>query len=249
MDIEDRFEAAELDRRLWLPYYLPQWSSRQAASARYSVDGGALRLRIEEGQAEWCPEFDPGVRVSSVQTGVLSGPPGSTIGQHQFRTGLAVREEQRATALFLALHGRVEIRARVTADPNCMAALWMIGYEDEPQRSAEICVMEIFGRDVFSDHTLVGMGIHPFRDPDLNDDFTRERVAIDARETHTYGIQWTENAIAYLVDGRVIRDSRQSPGYPMQVMLGIYQFGNPQPTGSYPKEFVIERFRASGLRS
>ena len=28
-----------------------------------------------------------------------------------------------------------------------MVALWLIGYEDEPDRSGEICVCEIFGRD------------------------------------------------------------------------------------------------------
>ena len=45
-----------------------------------------------------------------------------------------------------------------------MVALWMIGYEDPPERSAEICVCEIFGREVGVDHALVGMGVHPLGD-------------------------------------------------------------------------------------
>ena len=47
----------------------------------------------------------------------------------------------------------------------------MIGYEDEPDRSAEICVFEIFGRDVRRDGAAVGMGVHPFGDPRITDDF------------------------------------------------------------------------------
>jgi hypothetical protein len=38
-EFEDRFEGPELDARKWLPHYLPQWSSRERASARYEVGG------------------------------------------------------------------------------------------------------------------------------------------------------------------------------------------------------------------
>ena len=247
MNIEDSFEAAELDSRLWLPYYLPQWSSREAARARFAVGGGALRLRIDEGQPEWCPEFDAGVRVSSLQTGVFAGPLHSAVGQHRFRPHLVVREEQKPLALVTPKYGHVEIRARAVDALDCMVALWMIGYEDEPDRSGEICVMEIFGRDVHRDHTIIGMGIHPFADPSLRDDFTRERVGIDARDAHTYAVDWTEGAVRYLIDDTVVRESTQSPAYPMQMMLGIYQIGNPQRPGAYPKEFVVERFRVDGV--
>ena len=42
IEVEDRFERDVLDERLWLPYYLPHWSSRQASAARYDVGGGRL---------------------------------------------------------------------------------------------------------------------------------------------------------------------------------------------------------------
>jgi hypothetical protein len=42
----------------------------------------------------------------------------------------------------------------------------MIGHEDEPEHSAEICICEIFGRDVAAEGAMVvGMGLHPFGDP------------------------------------------------------------------------------------
>ncbi len=57
-EFEDRFEGEALDRRRWLPYYLPQWSSRERSAARYALRDGTLRLRIERDQPPWCPELD-----------------------------------------------------------------------------------------------------------------------------------------------------------------------------------------------
>ncbi|MDQ3182041.1 MAG: hypothetical protein M3Q62_00565 [Actinomycetota bacterium] len=37
----------------WIPYYLPQWSSRERSAARYEVGGGRLRLLIEAKQQPW----------------------------------------------------------------------------------------------------------------------------------------------------------------------------------------------------
>ena len=148
LEFEDAFDADELDGRWWVPYYLPQWSSRERSAARYEVGGGRLRLLIEADQEPWCPELDGQVRVSSLQTGVFAGPVGSRVGQHRFNPEAVVRAAQEDVKLYTPLYGRIELRARVTDDPRCLSALWMIGYEDEPERSAEICVCEIFGRDV-----------------------------------------------------------------------------------------------------
>ncbi len=56
----------------------------------------------------------------------------------------------------------------------------MIGFEDEPTHSAEICICEIFGRDVGS-LDRVGMDVHPFGDPAIRDEFAAETVGNDAR--------------------------------------------------------------------
>jgi hypothetical protein len=135
------------------------------AAARYDVGGGRLRLRIDHDQAPWCPEWDGEVRVSSLQTGVFSGPLGSRIGQHRFHPDAVVREPQEERRLYTPHHARIEVRMTALADPACMAALWLIGFEDAPERSAEICVCEIFGRDVTPDEARVGMGVHSVRRP------------------------------------------------------------------------------------
>src|SRR6266545_4573196 len=174
LEFEDRFEGDALDGRRWLPYHLPHWSSRERSAARYELGGGLLRLLIEEDQPAWCPELDGEVRVSSLQTGAFAGPVGSAVGQHRFNPEAVVREAQPNVRLYTPLYGRVELRAKASADPCAMVALWMIGYEDEPERSAEICVCEIFGRDVGPDQAKVGIGVHPFGDPRIVDDFSRE---------------------------------------------------------------------------
>ncbi|MFC6576589.1 glycoside hydrolase family 16 protein [Planomonospora parontospora] len=250
LEFEDLFEGDRLNEGRWMPYYLPQWNGRAASAARYEVGGGRLDLLIEEDQPPWYPEREGGLRVSSLQTGVFAGPLGSTVGQHGRGSGMAVREEQRAVRLYTPQYGLIELRARAIDDPRSMVALWMIGYEDEPERSAEICVCEIFGRDVGPDTVRVGMGLHPFGDPAITDDFTVETLPIDAREFHVYAAEWTPERVSFLVDGRHVRTVRQSPRYPMQLMLNIYEFPEaperdtpPAPEHPYPKRFTVDYVR------
>jgi glycosyl hydrolase family 16 len=250
LEFDETFAGEELDTSRWLPYYLPHWSTRDRAAARYEVGGGELRLLIEADQRPWCPEFDGDVRVSSVQTGEFAGPVGSAIGQHRFHPAAVVREAQSNVRLYTPQYGRIELRAKAVDDPRAMVALWMIGYEDRPERSAEICVCEIFGRDVAADRAGVGVGLHPFGDPQIVDDFSRETVEIDAREFHEYAAEWTPNDVAFFVDGERIKRVDQSPAYPMQLMLGIYELpaaAGEEPARAYPKVFTVGHVRGYRL--
>jgi hypothetical protein len=245
LEFEDTFDGDDLDTARWLPYYLPHWSSRERSAARYVVREGLLRLRIEEDQQPWCPELDGDLRVSSLQTGELAGPVGSTVGQHRFSDAAVVREEQLPVRLYTPLYGRIELRARANDDPRAMVALWMIRY-DQPERSSEICVCEIFGREMGEDDALVGVGVHPFGDERIVDDFSKARVAIDARNFHVYAAEWTPDGVEFSVDDTVIKNVDQSPDYPMQLMLNIYEFPG-EPTGPYPKDFVVDYVRGYRL--
>jgi hypothetical protein len=217
----------ELFKIRWLPYYLPHWSSRERSAARYDVHDGTLTLRIDADQEPWCPELDGATRVSSLQTGTRDG-------QHRFHPDAVVREPQEEQRLYLPHYGRIELQARASADPRTMVALWLIGFEDEPHRSAELCICEIFGRDL----ATVGMGLHPFGDPAIVDDFERVPVSVDLRESHVYAADWQPGAVTFSIDGETVKTSAQSPDYPLQLMLGLYEF---EPGGEYPKTFVVER--------
>jgi len=158
-----------------------------------------------------------------------------------------VREEQENVRLYTPHYGRIEALARATDDPRSMVSLWMIGYEDEPERSAEICVFEIFGRDVGAREAKAGMGVHPFGDPQITDEFAAEPLPIDAREFHVYAADWTPERVTFSVDGEHVKTVEQSPSYPMQLMLGLYEFpdesGGGAREGPYPKEFVVDYVR------
>jgi Glycosyl hydrolases family 16 len=245
LEFEDTFDGDDLETTHWLPYYLPHWSSRERSAARYVVRDGLLRLRIEEDQKPWCPELDGELRVSSLQTGELAGPVGSTVGQHRFSDAAVVREQQPTVRLYTPLYGRIELRARANDDPRAMVALWMIRY-DEPERSSEICVCEIFGREMGEDSALVGVGVHPFGDERIVDDFSKVRVEIDARDFHVYAVEWTPDDVTFFVDDTVIKTVDQSPDYPMQLLLNIYEFPG-EPSGPYPKEFIVDYVRGYRL--
>lgn len=240
---EDSFDGDRLDESLWYPYHLPQWSSREQAGARWRLADGELRLVVEEDQPPWCPELDGTTRVSSLQTGVRSGPVGSTVGQHRFTDRAVVREEQPTRRLLTPTYGLIEMRARAEIDAHAMVALWMIGDEDEPEHSAEICVAEIFGRGVTDDSIGVGMGVHPFGDAAITDDFEVVTLPLDLRDFHEYAAEWTADRVDFFVDGSRVRTVPQAPGYPMQLMLGVYEFpteDGPARPGTYPQTFVVD---------
>jgi Glycosyl hydrolases family 16 len=222
-----------------VPYYLPQWSSRARSAARYEVADGQLTLLIDADQEPWCPELDGEVRVSSLQTGVFAGAVGSPVGQHRFHPAAIVREAQESVRLYTPQYGRIEVRLRAPGDPRTMVALWLIGYEDEPHRSGELCVCEIFGRDVGSGEARIGLGIHPFGDPRLNDDFEAVPLPIDATDFHEYAAEWEPGRSRFFVDGRVVHEVGQAPDYPLQLMLGLYRFSE----GEGEHEFVVDWVR------
>src|SRR5215813_11180842 len=112
VSFRDDFEGHDLDLSVWIPHYLPQWSSRADSAARYRVTGSELRLSIPPEQGLWCPaEHDGPLRVSGIQSGVFSGEVGSTIGQQPFREGAVVREYQPAQWGWTPEYGLIEVRA------------------------------------------------------------------------------------------------------------------------------------------
>ncbi len=186
------------------------------------------------------------MRASSLQTGLFAGPLGSPVGQHRFAPATVVREEQEAVRLYTPRYGSFEIRARVSDDAAAMGALWMLGYEDAPEQSAEICVLEVFGRSVRPDRADVGMGVHPFGDPRITDEFAAHTLRVDARELHVHAVEWTREDVAFSVDGEPVTTVHQSPDYPMQFVLDVYALPEPDrapPAGPSPGELVVDWFR------
>ena len=232
--IDEHFAGPDLDPAVWTPSYLPAWSSRAASRATYALGPDGLVLSLPPEHPRWCPDLhEEPLRVSAVQTGNASGPVGSTQGQQPFRPGLVVREEQPPTWGYTPAGGSLEVRCRADVGPGSMFSAWLVGLEQDPAECGEICVVEVFGSTCVDGHAAVGHGIHPFRDPALHEEFAAPRLALDVARWHTYGIRWGTDGTTFLLDGEELHRSPQAPAYPLQLIIGLFDFPR-QVTGTGP---------------
>jgi hypothetical protein len=222
----DDFAAADLDRSVWLPHYLPAWSSRAATKAAYAVRDSALILTIPPGHPRWCEVDHPEpLRASGVQSGNFSGPVGSSIGQQRFRDGLTVTEAQQRFEGWLPSAGTVVVRCRMSLSPRSMAAMWLAGFEERPDDAGELCVVEVFGRSVEAGRSAeVGVGVKQVHDGRLAHDFVAPRLPIDVAEDHEYAVEWDSQGAVFTIDGERVHSCASAPAYPMQVMLAVFDF-------------------------
>ncbi len=245
-DVDERFGEGVLDEKLWWPHYLPHWSSRERTAARYSVAPDALELIIDADTEPWSPEYDGGNRVSHLQSGQFSGELGTEIGQHRFREGLVVREEQPERRLWLVHHGVIEVRLAAIRHPDAMVAFWPIGFEDRPDDSGELCIAEIFGSEMDDSGGWVGIGVKRQNDPRLHDDFEKVRVEGDLTAFHDYAVEWTGDAVRFFIDHRWVKTVRQTIDYAVQLMLDVYEFPRADGTrdsAALPHALRVQRVR------
>jgi beta-glucanase (GH16 family) len=90
------------------------------------------------------------------------------------------------------------------------------------------------------------MGVRPFGDPRIADDFSAVQVPVDARDFHVYAAEWAPGQVLFFVDGELVKTVGQAPDYEMQLMLSIYEFPGESDAG-YPKEFVVDYVRGYRL--
>ena len=234
----EHFDGPDLDTGVWLPHYLPHWSSRADSAATYTVADSELRLTIPREQRLWCPDDHDPLRVSGIQSGLVSG-------QQAFADGLVVKEPQPSHYGWTPHHGRIEVRARMNLSPRSMASVWMVGLEEEPNRCGEICVFEVFG----DAPTAIGMGIKPIRDPALRWDFEQPRLEIDIAEHHVYAADWQPGRVDFFVDGEHVRSVDQAPDYPLQFMVAVFDFPDKAPDIEHVPVFAVDSVAVSGVRS
>jgi hypothetical protein len=260
--IDERFGGPTLDPAVWVASYLPAWSSYAEAAATYELTPSGLRLSIPSEQGLWCPDrHSPPLRVSAVQTGNWSGPVGSTQGQAPFAEGLTVREQQPASWGYTPHLGRLEVELSARIGPRSMFSAWLIGLEDDQRRCGEptalagvqggrppccgeICLVEVFGDTLTDGGARVGCGIKAIRDPALTQEFSADWRRIDVSQPHVYAVDWRAGRVDYFLDGEPIRTTSQAPDYPMQLILGVFDFPDPaDPIGTDGEvpELVVHR--------
>ena len=84
----------------------------------------------------------------------------------------------------------------------------------------------------------VGMGLHPFRDPTVVDDFAAPRLPIDLTEWHTYAVRWDRDRADFHVDGVLVRSCPGPPAYPLQLMVAVFDF--PEKSDGHDDDAVPE---------
>jgi beta-glucanase (GH16 family) len=132
---------------------------------------------------------------------------------------------------------------------NQVAAFWMIGFEDSPEKSGEICIMEVKGQNVKSNQFVNGYGIHPFGDVNLKEEFFEDKIDSDPSVSNIYAARWQPNQVDFYINNKLIRTINQSPNYEMQLMLNIYEIPSElKETGFYPKKFIIDYVRGYSLK-
>jgi hypothetical protein len=240
-DVLDEFRGPELQGDLWVPHYLPHWTTADRSAARYGFVSGGLQLRIEEDQLDWRPEDAP-LRVSNVQTGVHSGGEGTSQGTHRHREdGLVVRTDTGTRVLWAPTAGRVELTVSASIDPNCMLAAWLVGTEHlSEEQSGEICIFEIDASAIKADSTTARSGVKAHHDPRLQDDMAEVTLPFSARLPHTWSVTWGSGNTVISCEGQVVREIAQAPDYPLFLMLDLFEVG-PR-GGGYPKTALIHRF-------
>jgi hypothetical protein len=234
----DDFRGPQLRSDLWVAHYLPQWTTPDRSAARYRLTEEGLQLRIEEDQLDWRAQ-DGALRVSNLQTGVYSGAEGTTRGTHRHRSdGLVVRTETGTRISWAPSAGRLAVTVSASTDPSCMLAAWLVGTEHRSEEdSGEICIFEIDASAVGQDSTTARSGIKAHHDPRLHDDMAEVLLPFSAVQPHTWSVTWGGGTTVITCEGTVVRTLDQAPGYPLFLMLDLFEIGPRE--GAYPKTAVI----------
>jgi hypothetical protein len=244
LEFDEDFARGELDPQRWVAHYLPQWTTPERSAARYELRPGRLRLRIDADQPAWRVE-DGLMRVSNLQTGTFSGPAGSPVGQHRHRPDLTVTTPQPDRRLYTPSAGLAEAVLRASADPGCMLAFWLIGFEASPEDSGEICVAELFGNAIGPERSRVNVGVKAHNDPRLTPDMEAVELELDATDWHTYSAEWNPERVRFFVDDRLVRTVHQRIDYPLQLMVDLFEFpdGPERDPAAYPKVAEVKAVR------
>lgn len=246
LEFSDEFEGEELNKTNWLPFYLPFCCPNGIVIPSYEIRKGNLALKITEEQVSWFSEFDGQIKGSSIQTGIYSEIKEEVTDLHtnEFVNDMFSVNQFKNT--YLPQYGFFEIRARMLITNSNIVSFRMRGYDGKEKISAEIYVFEIKGNSVKSNAAKIGHGIRKFHDQKIKEEFYESTVDIDVSRFHCYAAEWDSKKITFYIDNKKIRQIDQSPDYPMQLMLGIFEFPVFEKDiidRIYPKELIVDYVR------
>ena len=207
----DDFDGPGLDTEVWVPHYLPMWSSRAESAATYAV--GGLRAAADASRRTRAS----GARRTTSPAAGLGRPVGRVLGpggQHR-RPAAVPRRRRRARGPagewgWTPRYGRLEVRARMELSPRSMAAVWMVGLEDEPDALRARSASSRSSATRSARGRPADRGRRHGRAPVPRSGAHRgvrraERCASTSTEFHVYAADWRPGRVDFLVDGEHVR--------------------------------------------
>ncbi|UAB79824.1 glycoside hydrolase family 16 protein [Erythrobacter sp. SCSIO 43205] len=201
----DEFNEASLDRDKWNVVGMDFWVNDEQQAYVDSPDTIQFAANIEGadgGALVLRPVYRPGIDTRADRNA-------------DFISG---RINSKGKADFT--YGRIEARIKMPDAEGVWPAFWMLGNGTWPQ-TGEIDIMEYVGEPDWTGVALHGPG-YSGETPIVNKFFFDEGT--DATDWHVYSIEWTRDAILFMVDDRLTyRVTR-----PMVERYGKWRFDTPK---------------------
>ena len=174
-------------------------------------------------------------------------------GNCQYTSARLVTKEK-----FARKYGRFETRIKIPRGQGMWSAFWMLGNNVDTvgwSACGEIDVMENIGREPFTVHgTIHGPGYSGANAVGAPFDLANNQEFAD--DFHVYATEWTENKIAFYVDGKLYKTitPQDLPAgkdwvydHPFFMILNLAVGGNwggaPDETTVFPREMLIDYVR------
>ncbi len=178
-------------------------------------------------------------------------------GLHIWDSSIDISGHYPAISNYGTKYGYFELRAKAQKGSGIHSAWWMVGDQHQYDKSAEVDIFEILGKDIYDNSSKVWVTIHPWYDTVIRKQRLNYWVDTDiSADYHTYGFEWLPTGMKWYFDGKLVRETKQSPDYKMYTLLGIYQSwggifswqGPVDESQLYPKSFDIDYFRVYKTR-
>ncbi len=230
----DEFDGPELNTDIWISDYLGSITDQERSRPRYELRDGCLVLKIERDQLPYWTHKS--MKASGIQTAQRPAL------RSHFKDVRDIPTEMK----FTQKYGYFEVRAKTYVAEGYHCAFWTVGVNDEEGQEGEIDIFEQYrspGLDMFN--------LHRWTDHSLEGKSIKHTLNFDPTEGfNIYALEWDEKSIRKYVNNQLVATIDQSPQYPAVFILSIYENAgwngkaDTSADSGYPKEFVIDYFRA-----
>ncbi|MCL2495419.1 MAG: glycoside hydrolase family 16 protein, partial [Oscillospiraceae bacterium] len=204
---------------IWHPCYMHEGKPGGPVDAAHSFRDGSLVLRIDRDSEMW--RDSDGLYVSGIHT----------------------------NGKFAQQYGYFEIRAKSQTGGGIHTAFWTMNAEGTPYE--EIDIFEQLGRSPATNHHALHLDAGK-GDGSLDSTGKEARMGFDTTGGfHIYALEWDESSVKYYADNMLVHQIDKAPQHNAYIILSMYMSEDPtywtapyNPDVPFPKEFVIDYFRA-----